>query len=238
MTMLDPSDGFLKSPLDREIESKIVGHCQQFAIDPLTAVRHFPVLARRQWLKRFLAHVELFQQTLDVPGDIAELGVYRGLGLFTWANLLEAYCIGDRTKTVWGFDNWDDGNAKAAGFTGQYREEVESAIRLFDDDRFIPHKPRIRLVIGDICTTVADIGIGTRFSLLHFDCDFFLPTNASLVYLWPLLSRGGIAIFDEYGMRDWPGETQAVDDFIADHPGLRLQTFAWTNTPGAYLVKP
>jgi hypothetical protein len=66
----------------------------------------FPVLARRHWLKRFLAYVDLFQETLDVLGDIAELGVFRGLGLMTWANLLEAYCISDRTKTVYEFDNW------------------------------------------------------------------------------------------------------------------------------------
>jgi hypothetical protein len=38
--------------------------------------------------------------------DIAELGMFRGLGLMTWANLLESYCIGDRTKIVYGFDNW------------------------------------------------------------------------------------------------------------------------------------
>ena len=69
------------------------------------------MLARRQALKRFLAHVELFKMTLDVPGDVAEFGVFRGFGLFTWANLLESYCIGDRTKVVYGFDNWQ-------GFTG------------------------------------------------------------------------------------------------------------------------
>src|ERR1700757_248440 len=104
--MLDKSDGFPKPSLDSEVESRIADHCARFAIDPLTAVKHFPVLARRQLLKRFLAHVELFKLALEVPGDIAELGVFRGLGLFTWANLLEAYCIGNRTKTVYGFDNW------------------------------------------------------------------------------------------------------------------------------------
>jgi len=45
-------------------------------------------------------------------------------------------------------------------------------------------------------------------------------------------------MFDEYGIHDWPGETAAVDQFLADRPGLRLQTFDWTNAPAAWLVKP
>jgi hypothetical protein len=47
-----------------------------------------------------------------------------------------------------------------------------------------------------------------------------------------------VVIFDEYAIADWPGESQAVDEFFNDKPDLRLRTFAWTNTPGAYLVKP
>ena len=104
-------DGFKKTNADSNIEDLLDVHLKDFSLSPLDAIKLFPVYARRQWLKRFLAHVELFQQTLTVPGDIVELGVFHGLGLLTWANLLEAYCIGDRTKVVYGFDNWK-------GFTG------------------------------------------------------------------------------------------------------------------------
>src|SRR5437660_1786542 len=99
-------DGFKKTGSDAEIEQRIADHIRTYGVEPLDVLKLFPVLSRRQALKRFLAHVELFKMTLDIPGDIAELGVFRGLGLMTWANLLEAYCIGDRTKVVWGFDNW------------------------------------------------------------------------------------------------------------------------------------
>jgi hypothetical protein len=186
---------------------------------------------------------------LDVPGDIAEFGVYRGAGLFTWANLLEAYCIGDRTKTVRGFDNWSGittltqhDNTRAGVFdSSPFRQEVLDAIAIFDTDRFIPDKPRIRLVDGSIETTVPafiEEHPGVRFSLLHLDCDVYLPTKAVLDHLWPRVSRGGVVIFDEYGIEDWPGETKAVDEFLADKPGLRLQISQWTNCPGAFLVKP
>ena len=43
-------------------------------------------------------------------------------------------------------------------------------------------------------------------------------------------------VFDEYAIKDWPGETQAVDEFFADKD-VEIKTLDWTNVPGAYLVK-
>lgn len=238
MMILDSADGFKKSEHDAYVEHCIAQHCDRHGIDPLTALKLFPVLARRQALKRYLAHVELFKMTLDVPGDIAEFGVYRGAGLFTWANLLEAYCIGDRTKVVYGFEDWVGfGEFRPAPF----KREVLGAIAIFDDDRFIPHKMRIKLVDGDITKTAPQFvrdNPGVRFSLVHLDCDLYEPTKAALEAMWDCVVPGGIVIFDEYGIPDWPGETAAVDKFLSSlpkQPGLR--TFNWTNTPGAYIVK-
>jgi len=249
-------DGFKKTGPDSDIEDAIEQHIDEHSVAPLDVLKHFPVLARRQWLKRFLAHVELFRMTLDVPGDIAELGVFRGIGLMTWANLLEAYCVGDRTKIVYGFDNWkgftgfspEDGKRVPAakkvsgGFSPEpYRRELEDAIRIFDRDRFVPWKGRIKLVDGQIEDTLPRFvkdNPGVRFSLIHFDCDLYAPTKAALEALWPRVCRGGVVLFDEYAIVDWPGETRAVDEFFADMPELRLKTFNWTNVPGAFVVKP
>lgn len=248
-------DGFKKTGPDSAIEDMIEAHIEQYKIAPLDILKLFPVLARRQWLKRFLAHAELFKTTLEVPGDIAELGVFRGLGLMTWANLLEAYCIGDRTKVVYGFDNWKgftkldaaDGKPlkhahKAVGeFNPEpFRNELLDAIKIFDEDRFVPWKARVKLVEGQIEQTVfkfVEENPGVRFSLIHFDCDLYAPTKAALEALWPKVSRGGVLLFDEYGIPDWPGETKAVDEFLADKPSLILKTYSWTNAPAAYLIK-
>jgi hypothetical protein len=248
-------DGLKKTGIDNDIEAKIEEHCKKYNISALDAVKLFPVLARRQWLKRFLAHNELFKQILEVPGDIAELGVFRGMGIMTWANLLESYCIGDRTKVVYGFDNWrgfkellkEDGeeskevNKFKGGFSPEeYFEELKEAIEIFDCDRFIPWKERIKLIEGDIEETVpkfVEENPGVRFSLIHFDCDLYLPTKTALEYFWPLLSKGGIMIFDEYSIHEWPGETKAVDEFFSDKPDICIKTFSWTNTPAGYIIK-
>ena len=228
-------DGFKKTGIDSDIEQRISDHCLKFGITPLEAVNLFPVLIRRQMLKRFLAHVELFKMTLDIPGDIAELGVFRGLGLMTWANLLESYCVGSRTKTVYGFENW-------VGFgdfrPGKYREELDDAIKIFDSDRFIPWKPRVKLIDGDIEQSVPAFvkdNPGVRFSLIHFDADLLDPTKVALEHLYPLVSHGGVIIFDEYAVKDWPGETRAVDDYFRGK--IKIRCFPWTNAPAGYVVK-
>ena len=51
-------------------------------------------------------------------------------------------------------------------------------------------------------------------------------------------SYGGVVIFDEYSIKDWPGETKAVDEFLETQPGLRIKTLDWTNAPAGYLIKP
>lgn len=249
-------DGFRKTGSDDATEARIVAHCAQFGVDPLNAVKLFPVLARRQWLKRFLAHSDLFRLTLEVPGDLAELGVFRGLGLMTWANLLEAYCIGDRTKVVYGFDNWQGFTSLSAQDGGEavevnkvvggydpahFRRELESALGIFDGDRFIPWKDRVKLVDGNIELSVPKFieeNPGVRFSLVHFDCDLYEPTRAALAAIWPKVSRGGVVIFDEYALKEWGGETLAVDEFFADKPNVVVKTFSHTNSPAGYVVKP
>ncbi|MDC6459149.1 macrocin O-methyltransferase [Luminiphilus sp.] len=248
-------DGFIKHKSDADIETMLEDYFEKFEISPMDAVKHFSTLARRQLLKRFFAHIDLFKLTLEVPGDIAELGVFRGFDLMTWANLLEAYSIGNRTKTVYGFDNWEgfvsvdqeDGgeNTKMqrqiGGYSpGRFKEELLAAIEIFDADRFIPQKPRIKLIEGDISETVPaflDEFPGVRFSFIHFDCDMYAPTKAALRPLWERLSRGGLILFDEYAIKEWPGETKAVDELLEDLPGAQLKTLTWTNAPAAYLVK-
>jgi hypothetical protein len=248
--------GFGHSGVDDTIDARLGDHFERFGVEPLDALKLFPVLARRQWLKRFLAHAELFRLSLEVPGDVAELGVFRGLGLMTFANLLEAYSIGNRTKTVYGFDNWagfakfsaEDGAENAGiqktigGFSpGAYREELENAIEIFDADRFVPWKKRVKLIDGDIAETVPrflEENPGVRFSFVNFDCDLYEPTKRALDVIWPRVSRGGVLLFDEYAIKDWPGETKAVDEFLEQHPGLRVQTLPWTNLPAGYLIKP
>jgi hypothetical protein len=248
------TDGTQKYTKDEEIEARLAELFAQYQLSNIDIINRFPVFARRTTLKRFLAHYELFRQTIDVPGDIVELGVFRGHSLMTWANFLECRNIGDRTKKVWGFDNFtgfqslspEDGpeydhvSKKAGGFSPQnYFEELKEAIKVFDDDRFVSWKKRIELIVGDVEETIPrfiEQFPGLRISLLHFDIDLYKPTMAGLKNLFPRVVSGGVVIFDEYGVLEWGGESQAVEEYLAAQ-NYKLRKFEWNNIPGAYLVK-
>ncbi len=242
-------DGRTPFPEDLRIISAIDNALE--GVKPSDVLQAFPIYARRIHLKRFLAHYELFRMVADLPGDIVELGVYRGVSLMSWANFLEIRCMGDRQRKVWGFDSFEglseldakDGApdptvGKIAGGYTDHGGPLEDAITIFDSDRFIPHKPRVQLVSGDICETVPQWvkdNPGVRISLLHFDCDLYRPTKVALEALWPLVVPGGVVAFDEYGIPPWEGESKAVDEFFDT---VQLRRFTWSSNPGAYVVKP
>lgn len=247
-------DGRANFQADNEIESLLEGHFNKFCISKRELCRNFQIYARRVFLKRFLAHYELYRMTMNLPGDIVELGVYRGLSLMSWANFLEIRNMGDRAKQVIGFDNWkgftsfhekDGGqdervNKILGGYDGgQFREILLDAISIYDKDRFIPYKPRIMLIDGDIEDTVPKFieeHPGLRISLLHIDCDLYLPTKTGLENLYPLVVKGGIVAFDDYGIRPWEGESIAVDEYFKDKE-VTLNRFDWAHSPSMYIQK-
>ena len=247
-------DGRQNFPVDDQIERMLEDHFEKYQISRREIWRNFQIYSRRIFLKRFLAHYEFFRRVIELPGDIVELGVYRGATLFSWANFMEIRNMGDRHKKIIGFDNFEGftrltekdgvslpGQGKAAGGfdSGTFEEELEDAIRIFDADRFIPYKPRIVLVKGDICETIPRYvkeNPGFRISLLHFDADMYEPTRVGLEHLWPLVAPGGVVLFDEYGIPPWEGESRAVDEFFANRP-VKIQRLDWCPNPGGYLIK-
>lgn len=247
-------DGRRNFSADDQVEKRLEEHFERFGISKREIWRNFQIYTRRVFLKRFLAHYELYQQVMDLPGDIVELGVYRGASLMSWANFMEIRNMGDRHRKVVGFDNFTgfgamdekDGKEDArvgkveGGFaSGTFEEQLRDAISIFDEDRFIPYKPRIHLVKGDIEKTVPEYvkeNPGMRIALLHFDADLYRPTLTALEHLWPLVVPGGIVAFDEYAIPPWEGESRAVDEFFAGRK-IRLRRFDWASNPGAFVVK-
>lgn len=247
-------DGRASFKADDEIESLLDEHFEKFGVLKREICRNFQVYTRRVFLKRFLAHYEFYRMSMHLPGDIVELGVYRGTTLMAWANFLEVRNIGDRAKQVIGFDNWmgftslheRDGkedlrvNKVVGGYNAAvFKEILLDAISIYDKDRFIPYKPKIILVDGNIEETVPrfiEENPGLRISLMHVDCDLYTPTKVALEYLWPLVVNGGVVLFDDYGIRPWEGESAAADEFFADK-NIVLRRLDWAMSPSAYVIK-
>ena len=204
-------------------------------------------------MSRTLGHFEIYKQVAHLPGDVVELGVYKGETLLNFAKFAEIMSPGDRSKRIIGFDHWQglrnftehdglsevSGNMEGGWNPAGFEETLRELVDLFTEDSFVPKKSRIELVDGDIRTSVFDYAKenpGLRISLLHFDCDMYEPTLAGLQALYPHVVTGGIVLFDEFGILEWPGESRAVDEFFGGK-APRMQKFGWLTTPGGWFVK-
>ena len=65
--------------------------------------------------------------------------------------------------------------------------------------------------------------------------DTYEGTKHALENFFPLVSEGGILIFDEYGARGW-GESEAVDEYFSKTK-YKIQKTSNVRKPTAYLVK-
>jgi hypothetical protein len=240
------------TPKDQQIWERVEESTKGLTIPDI--LESFPVYVRRVNMTRFLAHYELYRRIANLPGSIIDVGIYRGVSLFAWAKFLEIFHGGDRTRRVIGFDNF-------AGFTsfaeedgpelpnrdkviggwnaGLFREQVMEHVDIFHADSFVPQSKRILIVEGDVAETAPKYAAenpGLRISLLHLDVDLYGPTKAALEAFYPLVVKGGLVVFDEYGLNEWGGESKAAEDYFgADMP--LIEKFPFTSLPGGFFIK-
>lgn len=196
-------------------------------------------------IRKLLVRYELFKMCIDVPGDIIECGVFKGVGFMYWLKLLAIYTPIAQKKVI-GFDtfssfadnllSYERDSAKdftnEADFQGTNPEIIlKSAI----DAGF---EKQAELVDGDIKDTskkYVDENPGFRISLLHLDFDTYHGTLEALNTFYKLITPGGIIILDEYGKRGW-GESDAVDEFF-ENKKVKIQSVKNSIQPTAYIVK-
>jgi len=197
---------------------------------------------------KLISKFKFIESTKDLPGDILELGVFKGSGLFGWLKSMAVNSI--MNKRVIGFDLFDE-NTLVKTLSGSQAEMMSS---LFENRGFSHSSGdycdqlrqlitscgfnNLELVKGDICKTLENFlndRPGFRASVINFDLDVDEPTSIALELLWPRLVPNGIAIFDEYAIDEWD-ESNAVDRFITKYK-LSICTTGFL-APTAYIVKP
>ena len=225
------------------------------------SLEHFlalwPVYTKRISLVRFLSHYKLFTKVDNLPGDILDLGVSRGVSFFTFHKLLEIALPTDTSKKVIGIDTFEglsqftekDGREdQAVGKTiggwsaSSVEEEVFSLLDLHNQDGVLTKKRGI-LLKGRVQEQIPKLlqdRPGMRISLLHLDLDLYEPTLFALETLWDLVVPGGLVVFDEYALPPWEGETKAWEDFAKSRGiyGIRITKEPGSLNPNGFLIKP
>jgi hypothetical protein len=208
-------------------------------------LQNFSKYVPTQDIRKFICRYELFNRILPVHGSIVECGVLYGGGLMTWAQLSEIFEPLNHLRNVIGFDTFAGfvsmsekdqtglaAQAKTGGLAINAYEDLRKSIELYNQNRFLNHIEKVRLVKGDIAETLPaylEANPHLVVSLLWLDFDIFEPTVLALRYLVKRIPKGGIIAFDELNHEMWPGETIAVMQEIGIN-NLRVQRFPFGST--------
>ncbi len=167
-----------------------------------------------------------------IEGDIVECGVWRGGSMMAVALALLAR--GDTSRNLYLYDTFEgmseptEADRSLSGELAQQqldrtaRDEPLWAVASLEDvqaNLWATGYPRERIhfIRGKVEETIPAT-LPARIALLRLDTDWYESTRHELQHLYPLLSRHGLLIIDDYG--HWQGARQAVDEYFAasDHP--------------------
>lgn len=210
-------------------------------------------------LRKFLVREHFFKMSLEIPGDIVEIGVFKGTGIAQLLKLREIFVPASNKKVI-GFDlfsqspnykgSLSESNKNLDSYYGEGGVKMEEGISRSDISHFIDkmkltnrrqgfNTDIYQLIEGDVLNSIPlylSENPGFRISYLYLDLDIDEPTYASLNLLYERVVRGGIIVFDEYACEKWT-ESNAVDRFLNEHPEISIKTLTWGRTPTAYIVK-
>jgi len=151
---------------------------------------------------------EAVQATAKVPGDIAEVGTYRGGSARLMAEASEG------KKEIYTFDTFEglpplvDFDAKRFS-EGQYATP-EDAVR----DYLKPY-PSVHIYKGFFPETAGPI-TDKRFSFVHLDVDIYQSTLDGLKFFYPRLNTGGMLVSHDYSNAE--GVRRSFTEYFADKP--------------------
>lgn len=167
----------------------------------------------------------------DIPGALVECGVFKGGSIIAVLRTLLLNGITDRD--IYLYDTFEgmpppdqndvfytDEDAatiwKHHGGKGDRSNWVYNPLDSVKQRVLALGYPqeRIHFVKGRVEETIPET-MPRRIALLRLDTDFYQSTKHELVHLYPLLSRGGILILDDYGV--FRGAQGATDEFIREN---------------------
>jgi len=154
------------------------------------------------------------KRTQKVPGDIAEVGVYKG-------GSAKIICSAKGDKNLHLFDTFsglpkvDEADMIWQFYEGKFAASLESV------QAYLAVEKNVFLYKGIFPATSGPVK-DRHFSLVNFDVDTYDSTKKCLEFFYPRMNPGGIIISHDY--ITVPGVRRAVDEFFADKPEPVVET--------------
>ena len=167
-----------------------------------------------------------------IPGAIVECGVWKGGSMMAAAEALRLQ--GDMTRELFLYDTFEGmpepgeldktrGGEAAIGLLANDADKEKNLVWAYSTLEMVQQgmnaigypQQRIHYVRGKVEDTIPATLPG-EIALLRLDTDWYESTRHELLHLFPLLSKGGVLILDDYG--HWQGARAAVDEYFDQHP--------------------
>lgn len=187
-----------------------------------------------------------------IEGDIIECGIASGANFATM--MLGA--SEDLSRTFWGFDSFEgiqlagkkdtlqagigaithDVNVLdselliSSGITSHSKESVLINFKNWGVDNF-----NIKLVEGWVQNTIDTVIDEIKsISILRLDMDIYNPTKYTLEKLYPLITKGGVIIIDDWEL---DGVRIAVEEYLKENK-IKVKMLSIPNSTPKYFFKP
>mgnify|MGYP001195147568 CR=1 FL=1 len=165
-----------------------------------------------------------------IDGDFVECGVWKGGSCMLMAK--ELIKQNDLNRTIWLYDTFEGmtqpTNADVEIETGikgkALLSNVEKTTEKYNMWAYAPIKEvrnnmlktnypidNIKYIKGKVEDTLKS-SVPNKIALLRLDTDWYESTKIELEVLYPLITKGGVLIIDDYG--HFEGAKRAVDDYF------------------------
>ena len=172
----------------------------------------------------------------DVEGDFVECGVWRGGNLILFQKMIEKLNLNNRK--IFAYDTFTGMSEPGKSDLNIDNEKAEDILNTLYKKGVDPEKniifakcslesvkknfekntggnDKLICIKGKVEDTLKiKNNLPTKISLLRLDTDWYESTKIELEVLFPLLSKNGILIIDDYGY--WKGSKKAVDEYFQD----------------------
>lgn len=147
----------------------------------------------------------------ELPGDVAEVGAYKGGTARLLAKVFEP-----TDKIIHLFDTFS-GMPPSDSNRDVHTEGDFSDTSLGSIKSYLHDCQNVRLYQGLFPDTSEPVEKAS-FCLIHIDVDIYRSAMDCCEFFYSRMEKGGIMVFDDYGIPDCPGIKMAVDEFFGDKP--------------------
>ncbi len=148
-----------------------------------------------------------------LPGDVADLGAYRGA-----CSLILRRLRPDKYLNV--FDTWEGtpyNDELCHHKIGEWKADFNECKKLVGENELTRYYP-------GVAESLVFYLEAKQFCFIYVDMDTYKATRYAIEFFWPRMVQGGVMMFDDYGWVPCAGVKKAVDERLGIALGRVVQS--------------